>query len=77
MKDKFIKFMKKNHAFQEFLEEIHSDTIDNLNTQFKDGGAEFVLCDGAIFFYKDAKTDIDWGRLNRKWVEMMKEEEVS
>lgn len=77
MKEKFIKFMKKNHAFQEFLEEIRPDTIDNLNTQFKDGGAEFVLCDGAIFFYKDAKTDIDWDILNRKWVEMMKEEELS
>lgn len=77
MKQKFIRFLKDNHALKEFLMEIVPDSLDDLNEQFIDGGAEFVLCDGAIFFYKDAKTNTEWEDLNKKWIEMMKEEEVS
>jgi len=76
MKQKFIRFLKTNHALKEFLMEIVPDSLDDLNTQFIDGGAEFVLCDGAIFFHKNAKTDINWAELNEKWIDAMKEEEA-
>ena len=69
--------MKDHHALQEFLMEIIPHSLDDLNVQFSDGGAEFVLCDGAIFFYKNAKTDIDWKQLNEEWLEVMKEEEAT
>ncbi len=76
MKHKFIKFLKTNHALKEFLMEIVPNSLDDLNEQFIDGGAEFVLCDGAIFFHEDAKTDINWAELNEKWVEVMRVEEA-
>ncbi len=77
MKSKFIRFMREHHALKEYLMEIVPYSLDDLNVQFNDGGAEFVLCDGAIFFWKDAKTDIDWSELNEKWVTLLKEEEMS
>ena len=76
MKYKFIRFLKKNHAFEEFKEEISPDTMDDLNVQFTDGGAEFVLCDGALFFWNLADTGIDWGKLNEEWLKVMREEEA-
>lgn len=52
MKAKFIRFLKDNHAFDEYKEEILPTTFGDLDAQFKDGGAEFVLEDGCIFFWK-------------------------
>ncbi len=76
MKQKFIKFLKDKHALKEFLIEIVPISLDDLNEQFSDGGAEFVLCDGAIFFYKNTRTKINWMQLNKEWLEVMKEEEA-
>ena len=59
MKHKFIQFLKEQHALQEFLMEIVPECMDDLDVQFSDGGAEFVLCDGAFFFYKNAKTTVE------------------
>ena len=76
MKQKFIRFLKKKHAFEEFKKEISPRVMDDLSVQFTDGGAEFVLCDGAIFFWNLADTGIDWKKLNEEWLEMMREEET-
>ena len=67
MKDKFITFMKSHHAFDEFKIDIFPYTMPDLDVQFKDGGAEFVLQDGAIFFWKDSKTGVDWEKLSKEW----------
>jgi len=67
MKEKFISFMKKHRAFDEFKMEIRPYTMTDFNAQLLDGGAEFMLGDGNIFFWTSAKTDIDWEKLNRIW----------
>ena len=74
MKQKFIKFMKKRHAFEEFRRELAAEglTIDDLDLQFIDEGSEFILNNGCIFFWKNAVTDVDWAELDRIWVEMMR-----
>ncbi len=72
-KDLFISFMKQHHAFDEYKKEIHPHKFGDLDEQFKDG-AEFVLEDGCIFFWKDAVTDIYWEKLNAEWVALLKEE---
>lgn len=73
MKDKFIRFMKDHHAFNEYKEEILPHLFSDLDTQFKDGGHIFVLEDGCIFFWRDAVTDIDWAKLNAEWLALLKE----
>ena len=73
MKEKFTKFMKKHHAWDEFKVEIRPYTISDLTAQFEEA-YEFLLCDGCIFFWRSAKTDIDWRVLNEKWEEHLKEE---
>ena len=69
MKDEFIKFLKEHHALQEFKKDIYPTTMDDLDTQFKDGGARFVLEDGCLFWYKSAESDADYKTLNTEWVQ--------
>ncbi len=76
MKHKFINFLKSHHAFQEYITEIAPYTMKDLEVQLSDGGEEFLLQDGCIFFYKTAKTDIDWDKLNREWIDMLITEET-
>ncbi len=73
MKQKFIKFLKENHAFQEYLEEIKPYTIKDLEVQLSDGGEQFLLQDGCIFFYHQATTSINWDDLSSKWMAMLEE----
>ena len=67
MKNKFIRFLKDNHAFDEYKQEILPYTLEDLNAQLLDGGAEFLLNDGCIFFWGQACTGIDWKELSEKW----------
>jgi hypothetical protein len=67
MKDKFIRFLKENHAFDEYKKEISPLRIGDLDNELSDGGACFLLQDGCIFFYKDAVTGVDWKALSEKW----------
>ena len=71
-KDSFIRFLKNNHAFDEFKEEImHCDEIEfselveemGLDSEFK---FYELIQDGFIFFYKRAITDISWQALHDK-----------
>ena len=71
MKNKFIRFLKDNHAFDEYKQEILPYSLEDLNAQLKDGGAEFLLNDGCIFFWRLASTSINWEELSIKWVEML------
>jgi len=74
MKAKFIKFMKQKRSFAEFKIDIFHTVMSDLDAQFKDGGAEFVLEDGCLFFYKDSQTGVNWKRLSEEWVEVVREE---
>ncbi|MDM5264774.1 hypothetical protein PF327_11265 [Sulfurovum sp. XTW-4] len=76
MKDKFIRFLKDNHAFDEYKEEILPYSLDDLNPQFKDGGAEFLLNDGCIFYWSLATTGVNWKELSEKWKELLEKDEV-
>ena len=74
MKDKFIRFLKDNHAFNEFKTEILPYALKDFNSQFEDGGAEFLLGDGCIFFWRQATTGVYWEKLNGEWVKLLGEE---
>lgn len=76
MKDKFIRFLKDNHAFDEYKEEILPYSLDDLNAQLLDGGAEFLLNDGAIFFWRLASTSVNWEELSERWVELCSKDVV-
>lgn len=69
MKEKFIKFLKDNHAFDEYKKEILPYSLNDLNPQFLDGGAEFLLSDGCIFYWSLASTGVNWKELSEKWVD--------
>ena len=74
IKDKFIRFLKDNHAFDEYKEEILPYTLDDLKAQFLDGGAEFLLNDGCIFHWRLASTSVNWEVLAKKWIELLEKE---
>ncbi len=67
MKEKFIRFLKDNHAFDEFKREIRPYIFEDFNAQLLDGGAEFMLHDGCIFYHRVASTGVDWQALDVKW----------
>ena len=70
MKQKFINFLKTRHALDEYERNIAPFELDDLNHEFEDGGAEFILDDGCVFFYKNADDDIDWQSLADEWRKM-------
>lgn len=67
IKDKFIRFLKDNHAFDEYKKEILPYRFDDLKESFTDGGHSFLLQDGSIFFYNHAVTGVNWKELGEKW----------
>ena len=73
MKEMFIRFLKDHHAMDEYETEILPYSLNDLKAQLLDGGAEFLLNDGAIFFWNQATTGVDWEVLNTKWTEQLKE----
>ena len=75
MKDKFIRFLKDRHCFDEYKEEILPFKLGDLTIEFESGGAEFLINDGAIFFWKHSMTDVDWKKLNDEWVGLVREHE--
>ncbi len=70
MKDKFIRFLKDHQAFDEYKEEIKPYTFEQVCNNFDDGGEEFMLQDGSMFFWKDAVTFVDWATLDKEWKEI-------
>jgi len=72
MKDKFIRFLRDNHALNEFdeliqfcrdLEEIKSiDQVWDL-VELK----HEILTDGHIIFWQNGLSYVDWERLDREW----------
>jgi len=43
MKDKFIRFLKDHHSFDEYKKEISPLRIGDLDNELSDGGACFLL----------------------------------
>ena len=74
MKEEFIRFLKDYRSFEEFKKEIRPYVMSDLTAQFEEA-CEFVLCDGCIFFWKSARTDVDWKKLNDMWQEIYRERE--
>jgi hypothetical protein len=71
MRDKLIRFLKDNHAYEEFLHEIAPFTIEDL-TQRLNTSPETILEDGYMIHYHIAESAIDWRALNEKWKEKVK-----
>lgn len=75
LKAKFIAFMKEQQLMQEFEEDIKPCTMKDLNQQFKDGGAEFVLENGCIFFWEDSEVgNARWYEADKAWKEILNAE---
>ena len=82
MKDKLIRFLKDNHAFNEFKIEVKKATkgatFDSIMHSLKVSKSfDVALVDGVSIDYNSEITDIDWEELNKKWIELLKKEEVS
>ena len=82
MKDKLIRFLKDNHAFDEFKIEvkkaIRGSTLDSVMHNLKASKLfDIALVDGVSLDYNSEITDIDWKELNKKWIELLKKEEIS
>lgn len=75
MKGKFLRFLRDHKALQEFTQELAAVylTVNEIDAQFLDGGAKYILSNGCMFFWADAVTDIDWAKLDREWVEIEKQ----
>lgn len=63
----FIRFLKDNHAFDEFKEAIGYD-FNVVWEEFKDI-PEALLEDGVVFFYIN-NPEKNWEVLRRKWIEL-------
>jgi hypothetical protein len=68
MKQKFIRFLKDNHAFDEFKSA----------TMFANNRAicavwnlvelkHEILSDGHVIFWKNGLSDVNWERLDKEW----------
>ena len=73
MKEKFINFLVSHHALDEYEQEILPYSFSDLKAQMEDGGHIFLLCDGCIFFWRQATTEVNWEQLNEKWQKCLKE----
>ena len=73
MVDKFIRFLKDNHAFDEYKREIAPHQFEGLWKDIREM-PEGVLADGYVFFYKDAKTLVDWEMIEQRWLEKLEED---
>jgi len=64
MKDKFIRFLKDNHTFDEYKEatDFSFDYIWNM-VQLR----HTLLENGVVIFHRNGMSDVDWKELNRKW----------
>ena len=79
MKDKFIRFMKDNHALKEY-EEIIGEEINSpvsLDDLMEDTSIEVLLENGWVFHHANHNKGIDWSDLHDKWIAILKEEELS
>ena len=81
MKDELIRFLKDNHAFNEFKIELKKATkgatLDSVMHGLKSSKSfDVALKDGVALDYNSEITDIDWEELNSKWTELLKMEEV-
>ena len=72
MKQKFIKFLKDNRAFDDFKELI-SFCTQNDELKTLDDVWDFVelkheiLADGHVIFWQNGLSDVDWERLDKEW----------
>ena len=71
--DLFSRFLKDNRAYREFLIEYElSDGFNRGVERMLRSSPEYILMDGGGFFHNKAKTGINWGALETKWVGLLK-----
>ncbi|UFH59811.1 hypothetical protein [Sulfurovum mangrovi] len=72
MKAQFIRFLKDNHALQEF-EELVSFCVQTDDLKTLDAVWDFVelkheiLSDGHVIFWHNGLSEVDWEALDKKW----------
>ena len=74
-KQTFIKFLKANHAFEEWKKEVEKDKLhvkNALNYMNNKHNAPQVLDNGIIFFYDESERRGFWNNLNMKWKEKLR-----
>jgi len=79
-KQAFIKFLKENHAFEEWKLKVCNQHLDEgigcidrtLNYIDNNVNAIQALDNGIIFYYKHSGHQAFWNNLNMKWKEHLK-----
>ena len=83
MKDKFIAFLRKNHAWAEFKKELYAQNklgdIDNALFDVFEyveerSISQYVLANGSFFFWDKARGETDWEALSNAWAELISED---
>ena len=72
LKDAFVRFLKDNHAWDEYLETLAFTSGYQFDhvwdfVQMK----ETLLGDGTVIFWKNGLSDVDWESLHKEWVEAL------
>ena len=76
LREKFIKFLKQNHAFKEYNIEVvasanYHQSIKEILSSMNGSNVSAIFEDGYSFFWKRAVTDVDWKHLHKKWNELL------
>ena len=80
MKDKFITFLKKAHAWEEFKKELYTQNkLGNVDNALFDVFeyveereiSHMVLGNGSFFFWDKARGETDWESLSNEWSKLV------
>ena len=82
MEERLIRFLKDNKAWSEFILELRKATkgatVESVMHGLKVSNSfDVALYDGVVLDYDSDLTEIDWRELSYKWVDLLKNEEVS
>ena len=68
MKGQFIKFLRENHALQEFDDAIKFTSNIDLDQAWNFVELKHeIIADGHVIFWQNGLSDVDWERLDREW----------
>ena len=85
MKDKFINFLKKAHAWEEFKHELYAQNkLGDLNNALTDvfeyiehrDITKEVLANGSFFFWNKSRCKTDWEALSSEWARYVSDMDV-
>jgi len=85
MKDKFISFLRKNRAWEEFKHELYAQNkLGDLNNALTDvfeyiehrDITKDVLANGSFFFWNKSRCKTDWEALSSEWAKYVSNMDV-